>query len=143
MTFDWNTINAQGPLFWIACGSVALGVAMIAAAAAAQVRRLRAVAPSAVPHEPAPKPEAAPATGGPAAVRSRTTASPAGRPATELHRRRLGDLVDRLERVAASLATLEPAELPAPGAGGPPTTPETPLKESSDGVEYVFRAAGG
>jgi hypothetical protein len=136
---DWNAITAQGPLFWAACGSVALGVAMIAAASVAQARRLgkRSATREAAPADPAPEAPAAVSV----AVESRPVAAPqpAGQDPT---RRRLADLLDRLERVAATLESLEPGGR-GPAPSETTSAGESSLKEPGGGVEYVFRAAGG
>jgi len=134
---DWipDTANLarQGPLFWAWCAAVALGTALVAA----RVHRLRATGRAAVP--PALPTEARQETG-PASI-PRVPAVRAA-PAPELLAR-LAGLADRLDRLSVLLAELD---TPAAGPGTAPAAPapaDSPLKEAGNGVEYVFRAAGG
>jgi hypothetical protein len=139
--FEWNSITNQGPVFWTACAAVALGLAMIVGAAVAQARRLRSVRPL-----PADSPEAksSPREETPAAEEGTCAALPAvAAPRVDPARRRLTDLLERLDRVAASIESLDPAEWTASPGESPESAGETPLKDPADGVEYVFRAAGG
>ena len=145
--FETFASGGQGPLFWVAVASVALGVTMVVGAAVVQTRRLTRPRPATSGTEATAKvPEAAPhiravaeagAAGSPDPVRRRERQREAARQTD-----RLVVLLSRLEEAAATLE--EAAADPAPlKAEEPQPQAESDLKESPGGVEYVFRAAGG
>jgi hypothetical protein len=144
---DGTFLANQGILFWIACAAVALGLTMVIVAAVVQTRRLagRRVSPAQVEKTPDPIPERA---AEPATLPSVTTAEPVRR------RFRGPDRMTReTDRLVVLLSRLEEAagRLEAVAADGPniaqveklPPSGDSNLKDEVDGVEYVFRAAGG
>lgn len=142
----FQNIAAQGAMFWAASGSVALGGTLILIALVAQLKRLRGRKVSRMPAAPksqgtrkrmpaemvaANKPTLGAETQSPHTVHAPELArisEPAG----------LMDLTVRLRSAADKLENFR--RLPGTPALSPP---ESPLKESSSAVDYVFRAEMG
>lgn len=146
---DLEAIVQQGPLFWVACVAVALGLAMIAAATVVQTRRLgRKFSPAPTKEETLVVPsvsEKAATVGEPREELRSPVESPKARPniAREPATQRLEQLLGRLDKVAERLdlagnLVLVPGETPESAQAV-----ESDLKEEPQGVEYVFRAVGG
>ncbi|HOX26417.1 MAG TPA: hypothetical protein PLL30_07525 [Candidatus Krumholzibacteria bacterium] len=128
---------ARGSIFWIATCAVALGMALLAASLVQMARRRKAHGWSIrLPRRRRPKPERGQATApaevycpaGPAL--SVAAGQAAEEPSLALLLRRLQSAGDRLEEIAADLAS--DRFLPD----------ESILKEESHDVEYVFKACG-
>ena len=127
ITNIWESIAGRNPMFLVAAGSVALGITLIIAAGITQVRRFQARSRHADPIETArPEVEVEKISIFPA-LRDKPTENP------ELQHllRRLRAASDKL---AKSLAT-DVSDTAVPS--------DSPLKRSTSGVEYIFKAGTG
>lgn len=142
----FQSIAARGAMFWAASGSVALGGTLILIAVVAQLKRLRGRKASRMPA--APKSQVARKRMPSEMVAATETSlgaetqSPNTVQAPELARIsdpvELMDLTARLRSAADKLENFR--RLPDTPALSPQ---ESPLKESSSAVDYVFRAEMG
>jgi hypothetical protein len=150
---DLEAIAQQGPMFWGACLAVAMGLAMIAAATVVQTRRLgRKFSSSSRQEIPVEKPTVSeipePVLQAVPKIKEQP-ASPIAAPSmvqkNEINHAadRLERLLGRLDRVAVRLDRIEGMENTQTVPTGTPSAGESDLKEEPQGVEYVFRAAGG
>lgn len=136
----------QGPLFWVAAGSVILGVTLITAAGIAQFRRLRETPKTARVFEPEFKPfvSGSATTGTPSEMPIEGAArenpdrslSPAWASA-DLEAKDLQGLLTRLRLAADQLETFRRQKAP----GQDPRA--TSLLKDAPAVEYVSRAGKG
>jgi hypothetical protein len=143
LTSTMESIAAQGAMFWAATGSVALGGTLILVALVAQLNRLRnrrsrlagtaEVASRTIGKKPSAEEESK--------VESveREILSPSSSPTAEMADiRELRGLASRLRAAADKLEDHRRQN------GHEPALPaESPLKETVDPVDYVFRAGLG
>lgn len=135
----FQAITEQGTLFWLASGSVALGITLIVAAAVGQVRLLRSRRAGAAIKEPA----------APAALPVPTAVPESHFYAEEIPslQNSIPDSVDEremlllLRRVRSAADKME--DFRRRKTGRPAEAAESPLKVASEGVDYVFRAGIG
>lgn len=138
-----ENIAAQGSMFWVATGSVALGVTLILVALVTQLNRLRnrkslqvgreLLRPPAEPSRPAPEEiiQAPPPD-------IENFSAPAETASVPADARELTHLVARLRAAGDKLENFQRQNLPEPAQAT-----ESPLKEASSAVDYVFRAGLG
>jgi hypothetical protein len=143
---NWEQVGGQGLLFWSAMGAVALGITLILTAGVIHLRKFQArkrvrsqvplgteaVTPPAAGQVPAnveimenSKASSAPAT------RSKMSLDPRVEQELLLLSARLRSAIDRLEELQLQRN---------PNAAD---KPESSLKDSQDGVDYLFRAGTG
>ena len=126
--------GSRQPVFWAAAGAIALGAAFLAAALVMLVRRARGESePSRVaPAQPAAEVATTPPTDVYQPTRPVKVPSPqAGEaPSLALLLRRLQAAGDRLEDIAGDLEAAASF------------SPDSPLKDTCQDVEYVFKASG-
>ena len=143
---DTSILANQGALFWVACGAVALGLTMLVTALVVQVRRLFRR------HEPTETATPAPVVTevevrqayARAEVKEERKAAPVRRRVTDTRDNdRLVVLLSRLEEAAARLEKVAAVAPPVSPVENSQSPADSDLKEQADGVEYVFRAAGG
>jgi hypothetical protein len=159
LTSMWNSVADQGAMFWSATGAVALGTTLILSAGIMHLRRWRhrpsgkissvsATNPVAKPvaeskGEHAREPVPAMAAPGPSETLSRRAMNAdipqsASRSAFASEKENSRDLLLLLARLRSSADRLEDYRR----AQGENTAPagESPLKESLNGVDYLFRS---
>jgi hypothetical protein len=135
---DLNTVmelaGSRQPVFWAATGAIALGAAFLAAALVMLVRRARGVSvPTRImPDQPVAEAATTPPTDvyqpSPPSLALSTQVGEA--PSLALLLRRLQAAGDRLEEIAGDLET------------SASFAPDSPLKDTGQDVEYVFKASG-
>lgn len=145
----WQTLADRGIMFWAATGAVALGVTLILAAGIVQFRRMRHRSQIQVPSIPEIDTEASRGAQGaqefsnPAITPeishkySMNSVAADSRSDTK-DRQELHLLLARLRAAADRLEEYHHTACATPAVKG-----ESPLKESSPGVDYLFRAGTG
>lgn len=139
----FENIAAQGAMFWVATGSVALGGTLILVALVAQLNRLRSRNSDQVSHEilSPPVEPSEPSTEDLTQVQipEIQNISPATEKASQTDdSRELTLLVARLRAAGDILENFRRQNSPEPAQ-----TTESPLKEADSAVDYVFRAGLG
>jgi hypothetical protein len=153
-TSMWNNVGDQGTLFWSATGAVALGMTLILCAGILHLQRWRhgsVVKKSSIPvtrsgAEPAAKPAtqdvSAPPVPNHAETNDRRAATAeipdfsAGTVSAE-RMAQSSEMVLLLARLHSAADRLE--DYRQKNRQNPVSTGESPLKESLDGVDYLFR----
>lgn len=136
----------QEILFWVACGAVALGITMLVTAVVVQVRRLGNRRRPA--ENSAPEPAVSKAEAHRAYARVEKTVAPVipprkTRQTDTRDNDRLVVLLSRLEEAAGRLESLAGVGKETTQVEKSQSPGDSALKDEADGVEYVFRAAGG
>ena len=129
LTSTWSSLADQGVMFWSATGAVALGTTLILGAGFLHLRRWRSRPISKISPVPAQTPAKGKMTAETPKTPARATIASETQNTREMHLllARLRSAADRLEDFRRANG-----ENPAP-------TGESPLKESLDGVDYLFR----
>jgi len=138
-----KSIADQGIMFWSATGAVALGVTLIIAAGIIQVRRLRRRSGRRVSPIPEARIEAVHKSPNQAILpeKSREYGKISEAPAPwpeELDSQEMDLLLARLRSAADQLEKYQCAT-----CQNPVSRAESPLKDTSGGVDYLFRAGTG
>jgi len=142
-SFSGSIIANQGFMFWFATGAVALGFTLVVTAGAIHFRRLRSRSGR---HDLAatvalPEPMAIPADiplNMEMNEESQKDALGPGSVSIEPNSRQLRLLLTRLRTAADQLEDLRQSSRP-----GPSKSAESSLKESPEGVDYLFRTGTG